>query len=59
MAAEKKIKVRIYYEEELVARWIVDEKQKRLIEALAGKSLFYDDVRFEFMEEEEHYKDFT
>lgn len=59
MAAEKKIKVRIYYEEEIVARWIVDEKQKRLIEALAGKSLFYADVRFEFMEEEEHYKDFT
>ena len=56
---EKKVKVRIYYEEELVARWIVDEKQRRLIEALAGKSLFYDDVRFEFMEEEEHYKDFT
>ena len=55
---EKKVKVRIYYEEELVARWIIDEKQKKLIEALAGKSLFYDDVRFDFMEEE-HYKDFT
>ena len=56
---EKKVKVRIYYEEELVARWIVDEKQRKLIEALAGQNLFYDDVRFEFMEEEEHYKDFT
>ena len=59
MAVEKKTKVRIYYEEELVARWIVDEKQRRLIEALVGQNLFYDDVRFEFMEEEEHYKDFT
>ena len=56
---EKKIKVRIYYEDELVARWLIDEKQKRLIEALAGHGLFYDDARFEFMEEEEHFKDLT
>ena len=54
-----KFKLRIYYDEELVARWMVDEKQKRIIEALAGQSLFYDDVRFEFLEEEEHFKDLT
>ena len=59
MATEKRIKVRIYYAEELEDRWIIDAKQKKLIEALIGKGLFYEDVRFEFMEEEEHYKDFT
>ena len=35
-----KFKLRIYYEEELIARWMVDEKQKRIIEALVGNDLF-------------------
>lgn len=54
-----KFKLRIYYEDELVARWIVDERQKRIIEALAEQNLFYEEVRFEFYEKEEDFKDLT
>ena len=44
-----KFKLRIYYDEEPIARWVIDEKQKRIIEALVGKDIFYDNVRFEFL----------
>jgi hypothetical protein len=54
-----KFKLRILYDEEPIARWIVDEKQKRIIEALAGKDIFYNEVRFEFFEEEERFIDLT
>lgn len=54
-----KFKLRIYYDEEPIARWVIDEKQKRIIEALVGKDIFYDNVRFEFFEEEERFLDLT
>lgn len=54
-----KFKLRIYYEEELVALWIVNEKQKKVIEELAEQQLFYDEVRFEFLGEEEQFRDLT
>ena len=47
-----KFKLRIYYEGELVALWIVNEKQKKVIEELAKQELFYEEVRFEFLGEE-------
>lgn len=56
---EKIYHVRIYNDGELVDKWKVNEKQKRIIQALVGKNLFYEDVNFEIEEEEEHYKDFT
>lgn len=55
----KKFRLRVYYENELVARWMIEEKQKRIIEALIEENLFYEEVRFEFLEEEEHFKDLT
>lgn len=54
-----KFKLRIYYEEELVALWIVNEKQKKIIEELAKQELFYEEVRFEFLGEEEQFRDLT
>ena len=54
-----KFKLRIYYEQELVALWIVNEKQKKIIEALAKENLFYEEVRFEFLGEEEQFRDLT
>lgn len=54
-----KFKLRIYYGEEPIARWVIDEKQKRIIEALAGKDVFCDNVSFEFLEEEERFLDLT
>ena len=54
-----KIKLRILYNEKPIARWIVDEKQKKIIEALVGKDVFCDNISFEFFEEEERFLDLT
>ena len=56
---EKTYRVRIYSDGELVDKWKINEKQKRIIDALVEANLFYKDVNFEFEEEEDHYEDFT
>ena len=57
---EKVYRVRIYSDGELIDKWKINEKQKRVIQALVGKNLFYEDVNFEIEEDkEEQYKNFT
>lgn len=56
---EKKYRVRITDEGELVGRWLINEKQKDVIEALIEESLFFDEVKIEIEEETELYKDLT
>ena len=56
---EKVYRVRIYDDEGLIDKWMINEKQKQIIHTLIEKKLFYEGVFFEFEEEEEPYKDFT
>lgn len=56
---EKKYRVRITDDGELVGRWLVNEKQKDVIEALSERGLFFDEVKIEIEEETEVYKDLT
>lgn len=56
---EKVYHVRIYIDGELVAKWKINEKQKQIIYALIGKSLFSENINFEIKAEAEDYKDFT
>ena len=48
---EKKYRVRIMDDGRLVDRWLVNEKQKDVIEALIERDLFFDEVKIEFEEE--------
>lgn len=56
---EKKYRVRITDDGRLVDRWLVNEKQKDVIEGLIEKNLFYGEVKIEIEEETEVYKDLT
>lgn len=56
---EKVYHVRIYQNGLLIDKWKINEKQKKIIYALVGKGLFYENVDFEIEEEREYYKDFT
>ena len=54
---EKTYRVHIYNDKELVDKWKINEKQRKIIYALMDRGLFPKDINFEF--EEDHYKDFT
>lgn len=56
---EKKYRVRIIDEGRLVDRWIINEKQKAVIEVLIEKGVFFDEVEIEIEEGLELYKDLT
>ena len=56
---EKAYNIRIYRNGILIDKWKINEKQKKIIYALVGKGLFYENVDFEIEEEREYYKDFT
>lgn len=56
---EKKIKMRVFDDGKLILRWIINEKQMKIIQALAGVGVFFDEIRFEFEEDTEVYKDLT
>ena len=56
---EKKIKMRVFDDGKLILRWIINEKQMKIIQALIGVGVFFDEIRFEFEEDTEVYKDLT
>lgn len=56
---EKKYRVRITDDGRLVGRWLINEKQKAMIELLIEAGVFFDEVKINIEEETELYKDLT
>lgn len=56
---EKKIKMRVFDDGKLILRWLINEKQMKIIQALVGAEVFFDEIKFEFEEDTEVYKDLT
>ena len=56
---EKKIKMRVFDDGKLILRWLISEKQMKIIQALVEVGIFFDEVRFEFEEDTDVYKDLT
>lgn len=55
----KRYRVRIFCGDDLLYRWIINEKQKSMIDALIEADLFFEDIHFEIEEDTEIYRNLT